>query len=121
MVRFATSLALVSVVIGCAMNPRVETLTSAQRSKIASIEISQTDIARPYVLLGQVDGLSCNRSKSQVADVTYDEAMQGIRIRAVQLEADAVINVFCQKNSDTDWLNNCWASIKCIGDAVRYR
>jgi hypothetical protein len=103
------------------MNPRVETLTPAQRSRIASIEVLPTDISRPYVVLGQVDGLSCNRNKSQVADVTYDEAMQGIRIRAALLEADAVINLFCQKNSDTDWRNNCWASIKCIGDAVRYK
>jgi hypothetical protein len=105
----------------CAMNPRIDSLTPAQRSKLVNIEVFKSDIQKPYTVLGQVDGLSCNRNKYQAQDVTYDEAMQGIRIRATLLDADAVVNVFCQKNSDTDWANNCWASIKCIGDAVKYK
>jgi uncharacterized protein YbjQ (UPF0145 family) len=114
-------LVIACMATACAMNPRVENLTATQRSRIASIQVFQTDIQRPYNLVDQVDGLSCNRNKYQAQDVTYEEAMQGVKIKAVLLDADAVINVFCQKNSDTDWINNCWASIKCIGDAVKYK
>ena len=57
----------------------------------------------------------------QRQDISDEEALEGVRIKAVQLNADAVINTFCQTNSDTDWKNNCWASIKCIGDAVIYK
>ena len=96
-------------------------MTPTQRSKIAQIQVFQTDIQQPYIVVGQVNGLSCNRNKCQAQGKTYDGAMQGIKIRAVLLEADAVINVFCQKNSDTDRVNNCWALIKCIGDAIKYK
>jgi hypothetical protein len=54
-------------------------------------------------------------------DVSYDEALQGVKLRAAMLNADAVVNTFCQKNSDTDWINNCWAAVKCIGDAIKYK
>ena len=122
MLRYAIILSIAwSMIISCATNPRIETLTSVQRSRISSIEVFQSGIQREHVVLRSVEGLSCNRNKHQVQDVTYDEAMQGVKINALLLDADAVINVSCQKNSDTDWMNNCWASIKCIGDAVKYK
>ena len=85
------------------------------------IEIFEGDIDLPHVIIGTVTGLSCNRNKYQEQDITKNEALEGIKIKAVLLNADAVINVFCQTNSDTDWRNNCWASIKCIGDAIKYK
>ena len=121
MLKYTIVAVVACLVSACAMNPRIESLTPSQRAKITSVEVFQTDIKRQYNVVGQVDGLSCNRNKYQAQDVTYDEAMQGIKIKAALLDADAVINVFCQKNSDTDWANNCWASIKCIGDAVKYK
>lgn len=106
---------------GCATNPRIESFNAAQRAKLATIEAYERDANRPYDLLGTVSGLSCNRNKYQAQDISYDEAIQGVKMQAVLLGGDAVINTFCQKNSDTDWINNCWASIKCIGDAIRYK
>lgn len=105
----------------CMGNPRIENMNSAQRARLSHIEIYKTDIDKPYVILGEVDGLSCNRNKYQAQDVSYDEALQGVKLKAVMLGADAVVNTFCQKNSDTDWINNCWASVKCIGDAIQYK
>ncbi|RLM26491.1 hypothetical protein BIY29_05375 [Brenneria alni] len=69
-------------------------------------------------IIKTVDGLSCNRNKYQAQDISESEAMDGVKIKAAMLNADAVVNTICQKNSDTDWINNCWASVKCIGDAV---
>lgn len=109
------------LLISCMTNPRIENISSAQRSKLNKIEVHKTDIDRPYEIIGEVDGLSCNRNKYQAQDVSYDEALQGVKLKAVMLGADAVINTFCQKNSDTDWTNNCWASVKCIGDAIQYK
>jgi uncharacterized protein YbjQ (UPF0145 family) len=101
-------------------NPRIEELSSSSRAKAASMQIFQGATDRPHEIVGQVTGLSCNRNKYQVQNISDAEALQGIRINAARLGADAVINTFCQTNSDTDWRNNCWASIKCVGDAVRY-
>lgn len=105
---------------GCMSNPRIEDLSSSNRAKAASLQIFQGATDRPHEIVGQVTGLSCNRNKYQVQNISDAEALQGIRINAARLGADAVINTFCQTNSDTDWRNNCWASIKCVGDAVRY-
>ena len=76
---------------------------------------------RGFEVLGTVTGLSCNRNKQQVPDVSDQEAGEGLKLRAAQMGADAVINTFCQKSSDTDWRNNCWSSVKCVGDAVRFK
>lgn len=105
---------------GCASNPRIENLSSAERARAASIQILQGSPERKFTVIGQVTGLSCNRNKYQAQDVSENEAQQGLRLQAAQIGADAVINTFCQKNSDTDWINNCWASVKCIGDAIKY-
>jgi len=102
-------------------NPRIEDLSSADRARAASIQIFQGAPDRSYEIIGPVTGLSCNRNKYQAQDISDAEALQGVKINAVALGADAVINTFCQTNSDTDWRNSCWASVKCIGDAVRYK
>jgi hypothetical protein len=109
------------VLVGCMSNPRIEDLSSADRAKAAAIQIFQGTPDRAYEVIGPVTGLSCNRNKYQAQDVSDSEALQGVKINAAQVGADAVINTFCQKNSDTDWRNNCWASAKCIGDAVRFK
>ena len=109
------------VLFGCASNPRIEDLSSEQRAQLSKVEIFEGSIERPYKVIGTISGLSCHRNKYQRQDISDEEALEGVRIKAVQLNADAVINTFCQTNSDTDWRNNCWASIKCIGDAVIYK
>jgi hypothetical protein len=111
---------IVLLFISCTTNPRIEKLTSSQRAQLNSLVVLKGDSDIPYTVIGTVDGLSCNRNKYQKQDISDEEAMQGIRIKAVKLNADAVINVYCQTNSDMDWTNNCWASVKCIGDAVKY-
>jgi uncharacterized protein YbjQ (UPF0145 family) len=102
-------------------SPRIEDMSPQQRARTAAVQIYSGATARPYEVIGPVTGLSCNRNKFQAQDVSDAEALQGIKINAAQMGADAVINTVCQKNSDTDWRNNCWASVKCIGDAVRHK
>lgn len=114
------ALVLVGLATGCAHNLRIDNLTSEQRARFDTIKISTGPTDRPHQVLGAVTGLSCHRNLYQTKDVSNDEALEGVRIRAAAMDADAVINTVCQKNSDTDWGNNCWASIKCIGDAVRF-
>jgi uncharacterized protein YbjQ (UPF0145 family) len=43
-----------------------------------------------------------------------------VKLRAALLDADAVVNVLCNTSS-VDWVNNCWSSIICAGDAIRYK
>ena len=105
--------------VGCASNPRIDNLSSEDRARVSEIKIYKSRPEQPYQVLGEVSGLSCNRNAYQAQDVSESEALEGVRIKTVILGGDAVINTLCQKNSDTDWGNNCWASVKCIGDAVK--
>jgi len=106
---------------GCATNPDVGSLSSSQRSKLSQMEILRGVASRPHEILGTVKGLSCHRNAYQTQLLTEDEAIQGVKLRAALLDADAVINTYCQQNSGVDWVNNCWASIVCAGDAVRWK
>lgn len=87
---------------------------------MTDIEVYASSPKRPYTVLGEVTGLSCNRNLYQEEGTSEQEAMEGIKIRVVLLSGDAVINTLCQKNSDADWDNNCWASVSCIGDAIKF-
>lgn len=117
---YKTCLFLLTITIsGCSSNPTIDSLSSQDRANVSQVQIFKGNPDRSFKMLGQVSGLSCNRNLHQAQNVTDSEALEGVRIRAVKLGADAVINTLCQKNSDTDWGNNCWASVKCIGDAVK--
>jgi RcsF lipoprotein/Domain of unknown function (DUF4156) len=115
---YASALALTVALSGCASNPSIDSLSSEERAQAAKIQILKGKPEQPFKILGEVSGLSCNRNAHQTQDVSESEAVEGLKIKAAILGADAVINTLCQKNSDTDWTNNCWASVKCIGDAV---
>ncbi len=112
---------LLQVVIGCASNPSISSLSPEQRARLNTIQIIKGGVDRPYKILGTVKGLSCQRTVNSTQLITEDEAIDGIRLEAALLGADAVINTVCQINSGTDWGNNCWSSIVCIGDAIKYK
>jgi uncharacterized protein YbjQ (UPF0145 family) len=102
-------------------NPPIDDLSPQQRAQLSSIVVFNDTPERGFDVLGTVTGLSCNRNAHQAQDVSDREALEGIKVKAAKMGADGIINTFCQKNSDTDWRNNCWASVKCIGDAVRFK
>ena len=120
-IHVASYLAISWLIAGCATNPRIEDLSSDKRAEVSQVQVFKGRPTVNFETLGQVDGLSCNRNKYQAQDVSESEALEGVRIKTVMLGGNAVINTLCQKNSDTDWINNCWASVKCIGDAVRLK
>jgi len=108
-------------VTGCVSNPSIDSLSSAQRARYSQMEIINGSTSRPHNVVGSVKGISCHRNAYQSRVLTSDEAMEGVKLQAAQLDADAVINVACQKKSEIDWGNNCWASIVCVGDAVKFK
>lgn len=121
MIKIFLAISWAILAVGCTSNQRIENLTGEQRAKAASIKVYEVAPDMPYDVLGTVSGLSCNRNKYQAHSISDHEGLEGVKIQAALLGADAVINTFCQTNSDTDWGNNCWASIKCIGDAIKFK
>lgn len=70
-------------------------------------------------MIGRAEGLSYYRNARASNSTSEAEAMQGVRINAVFMDADAVVNVAFQ-NHGVDWGNNCWSSIVCIGDGIKF-
>ena len=119
--RFTYSLVFGALLLyGCATNPDVGSLSSGQRARVASMEVFRGPADRPHAVLGSVKGLSCQRNAYKQQLLTEAEAIEGVKIRAALLDADAVANTVCQVNSGTDLVNNCWSSIVCVGDAIPY-
>lgn len=107
------------LVAGCSTNPSIDSLSSQQRRAAAQVELMNGEPEKPYKIVGTIESLSCKRNAGNYhGSVSYDEAYEGLKIKAALLGANGVAYTFCQENNDTDWVNNCWASIKCVGDAV---
>lgn len=71
-----------------------------------------------YRILGTVEGIACKRNLYASGSPSLDEAKQGVRIRAAQLGADAVINMICEDKREVDWGRNFWQTVVCVGDAI---
>ncbi|MCP3945078.1 MAG: hypothetical protein GY710_26870 [Desulfobacteraceae bacterium] len=116
-----STLIILLLFAGCASNPSITSLRPEQRARLNTIKIFKRGVNRPYKILGSVEGLSCRRNAHQRKAPTKHEAIEGVRLEAAILEADAVINTACQVNSEPDWRNNCWSSVVCVGDAIKYK
>ncbi len=109
-----------SLIAGCDTTPRRGILSEAQFAKLESMETLIGPALRAHTVLGAVEGLSCKSSMYTANHTTEGAALDGLKIRAVLLDADAAANVVCQENSGPVLAHNCWASVVCVGDAVRY-
>ena len=105
---------------GCASNPSISSLTSAERQRVAEMVVVRAGaIPRDsYQVLGSVEGIACKRNLYASGSPSMDEAKQGVRIRAAQLGADAVTNMVCEDKREVDWGRNCWQTVVCVGDAI---
>ena len=118
---WVAALVLALAVSGCVspvVGPAVESLSIDQRAKVRSLEVLRGRITRSYTILGSVKGLSCaNNPKQQISE---EEAIERVKLRAALLDADGVINLVC-RTWHFDWEDNCLSSIICAGDAIRYK
>lgn len=105
---------------GCASNPSISSLSSETRAKVSQIIFleSGTIPQESYEVLGSVEGLACKRNLYASGAPSFEEARQGVKIRAAQLGANAIINILCEENQKVDWGRNCWQSVICVGDAI---
>ena len=106
---------------GCMDNYSVDTLTPEELQALSKVTVYNDDSPRPYTVIGTVNGTSCHPS---VLDSARNEPMatQGMKIKAAQAGADAVINAVCQSrlNSYVIWATNCRDQVVCAGTAVKF-
>lgn len=103
-----------------ASSQELSDLNADQLLRLASIEVYQAAPERPYVSLGAVQGVSCNRVGYFASGATNEDAVQQAKVAAVLLGADAIAAMTCSPRNRVDWRRNCNSTIVCAGVAVRF-
>lgn len=110
-------LLLILLMSSCAT---VDTVDPSLRRAAANISIIKLDDIGPrkYLIITEVMGLSCARQAGSFPSI--DAAREKTKIEAAKVSADALLNVICEE-SGTDWVHNCWKTIQCRGDAIKWQ
>ena len=118
--RKVWSLSLLVFISGCITTPNIQDLSPDIRAKVGAVIIYKNNIpSESYQRIKTVEGISCHRNAYESRVLTSDEAIDGMRIKAAELDANALTNIVCQQSTGIDWRNNCFQSIVCVGDAVK--
>jgi hypothetical protein len=115
---FVAFLLLLSGCAGFGQIERVSDLSMAQLRQVHDIQLYDNDKGINYKSLGRIKGLSCKGS-SHSGNVSEEAAMTQLKIKAIKLNANAILYPTCSQDSSVDWSNNCWESWVCVGEAAR--
>jgi len=119
------SILIVVALTGCgAMVPtvKVDYMSVEQRRAINSLEIYNTTqlIGKSYSIITIVEGISC---KNKVWDhaATKTDALFQAKHWAREAGADAIKNVQCDSPRGTTVTYNCWESVTCTAEAIKFK
>ncbi len=105
---------------GCVSNPGVDSLNPTERETYKQIQIIEGEVTQPYTVLTKVKGKECHTDIDQSKARSTDSAITVLKVKAAKRNADAIINVNCQRDMTTDWRNDCWSSMLCVGTAIKF-
>lgn len=125
--RFKKQIPLLLVftfVAGCgAMVPvvKMEDISPEQRRAANDVAIyNQTQIiSRKFKVINIVEGISC---KNKIWDhaATKSDAIFQARYWAQQMGADGITNLQCDHPRGTTTTYNCWESVTCTAEAIKF-
>ena len=113
-------LALSAVVFGC--GPFVE--TNSVDPQIAARLDNEVKLYQPsevrslkYTPIGKIESWSC-KSKLWDPDPTREDALSQMKLKASSFGANGILDIWCSSQG-TGLDTNCWASIVCVGTAIK--
>ena len=115
---------LTALISGCgAMVPvvKMEDIPVEQRRAVNEVAIyNQTQLTgRKFKVINIVEGISCkNRLWDHAA--TKSDAIFQARYWAQQMGADGIANVQCDNPRGTTTTYNCWESVTCTAEAIKF-
>jgi len=72
---------------------------------------------RPYADLGPVEGVSCKRSRKELA--SWEDAIRRTKYRAMQKGGNAITNLYCEEPKGKSLSTLCYESVRCTANAVQ--
>lgn len=80
---------------------------------------SQT-AGRPYSILNVVEGVSC-KNKMWDHAATKSDAINQVKYWAREQGADGLMNIQCDGHRGTTVTYNCWESVTCTAQAIKFK
>jgi len=114
---------LIVLLSGCAgfgQIERISDLSVGQLKTLHEIKLYENADGLNYVSLGKIKGISCKGSAFS-GGTEKEAAITQLKIKALKINANAVLYPTCSHDSSVDWGNNCWESWVCIGEAIRIK
>lgn len=115
---------LAALVSGCgAMVPvvKMEDIPAEQRRAVNEVAIynQMQLIGKKFKVINIVEGISC---KNKVWDhaATKSDAILQARYWAQQMGADGIANLQCDHPRGTTTTYNCWESVTCTAEAIKF-
>ena len=112
-------LALVLLVVhvaGCG-GGSIDAKLAEKAQKIPILEAAETK-GKEYIRMGRVDGMSC--AWLEGSRPSMEEAELRLQVAALELGAQAIVEERCVEGG-VDWKNNCYNTIKCQGEAIKWK
>jgi hypothetical protein len=115
---------LIAMIAGCGSfvpTVRMEDLSVEQRRAANDVQIfDQTQlIGKKYKILNIVEGISC-KNKLWDHAATKSDAIFQAKYWALQMGADGITSLQCDFPRGTTTTYNCWESITCTAEAIKF-
>jgi hypothetical protein len=100
---------------------KLEDISAEQRHAVNEVAIyNQTQlIGRKFKVQNIVEGISC-KNKMWDHAATKSDAIFQTRYWAQQIGADGITNLQCDQPRGTTTSYNCWESITCTAEAIKF-
>ncbi len=108
------------ILSGCVSNPGVDTLSPEELERFKRIQILEGQVTQPHKVVATVKGKECHTDIDQSKALDTKDAITVLKVKAAREGADAITNIKCERDMTTDWRNDCWSSMLCVGTAVKF-
>lgn len=124
MFRRSILMVLLASLAGCGPNAQlgfidINKVPSDEMKRSYQVEVYEGSTKHPEVIahLSNLQATSC-KNMTWDPPATKGNALQQLRLKAVQAGANGLINVYFDKQGTDTWGTNCWESVTATGDAV---
>jgi hypothetical protein len=96
---------------------KVDQSTAIEARNAVKIYSAKQLVEKRYEDLGPIEATSC---KSLMWDPipTREDAVTQLRVRAINLGGNGLLNLMCDATQGTSVSKNCWSSITCSASAI---
>ena len=121
--KILISIILIFLFSGCSGLGQIESISNLSISNLKNmnkIQLLKDAENIKYDSFGKIKGLSCKGSANS-GSASKDGAMTQLKIKAIKLNANAILYTTCSHDASVDWSNNCWESWVCFGEAIKLK